>query len=166
MDSLRDFLGYKTRIDIIGVMKPIAADGCIVNPHKSKDMVAMLTSIVLQKPHFLLVKRLKAAISPKTPKDRNIMKSVREVRWEIGTSRNCPIPMGVPSTAKKILPMDWRIHRKPTKMIFLSILPEFFFSRNTPLTPLKMDRYIPPKISALRNLAFYNRPFNPPNFYR
>jgi len=59
------FLRYRARIDIIGVMRPIAADDCIVNPHKSKDIVAILISIMLQKPHFLLVKRPKGGDKPK-----------------------------------------------------------------------------------------------------
>lgn len=74
-----DFLGYRVRMDISGITKPIAAEDCIVNPHKSKAIVATLTSIVIQKPHFRPIKRPKAAINPKTPKDKNIMKSVREI---------------------------------------------------------------------------------------
>ena len=88
------------------MMKPIAAVDCIVNPHMSKAIVATLTSIVLQKPHFLLVKRPKAAMSPKTPKNRNITKSTIEVASDIGASKNCPIPSGEPIAAKAILPTD------------------------------------------------------------
>ena len=147
-------------------MKPRAADDCTVNPHKSKNMVEILTSIVLQKPHFLLVKRPKAVISPKTPKDRNIMKSIREIRLGMGVFRNCPIPVGVPSMAKKILPIDWRSQRKPTKMILPPILSEFFFSRNIPSTLFKLNCYFPPEIFAFRNLTFHDWSFNPTNFYR
>lgn len=66
-------------MDITGIMNPIAAEDCIVNPHKSKAIVAILTPIVLQKPHFRFVRRPIVAISPKTPKDKNMRKSIREV---------------------------------------------------------------------------------------
>jgi len=93
-------------MDITGTMNPMAAVACIVNPHMSKAMVAMLTSIMLQKPHFLLVKRPKAATNPKIPRERNIIKSTRDVVYEMGISKNCPIPAGVPTAAKQSLPMD------------------------------------------------------------
>ena len=87
-------------------MKPIAAVDCIANPHVSKAMVATLASIMLQKPHFLLVKRPKAAISPKTPNNKNITKSTIDVALDMGTPKNCPIPSGEPIAAKAILPAD------------------------------------------------------------
>lgn len=88
-------------MEIIGTTKPMAAVNCIVNPHMSKAMVAKLANIVLQKPHFRLVNKPETATSPKTPKNRNIPKSVTDVPYEMGASKNCPIPSGVPITAKQ-----------------------------------------------------------------
>jgi len=93
-------------MDIAGTMKPMIAVNCIVSPHMSKAIVAILITIMFQKPHFLLVKRPKAAISPKTPKNRNITKSTIDVASDMGASKNCPIPAGVPTTAKATLPTD------------------------------------------------------------
>ncbi|MEM2510988.1 MAG: hypothetical protein QXY40_09090 [Candidatus Methanomethylicia archaeon] len=56
--------------DAAGTIKPMAAVNCIVNPHMSRAMVAILASIVLQKPHFLPTNKPKVAISPKTPKKK------------------------------------------------------------------------------------------------
>lgn len=69
-------------------------------------MVAILTNIVLKNPHLRLVKRAKAAINPKTPNNINITKSIRDVVYEIETSKNCPIPAGPPNIAKESLPID------------------------------------------------------------
>jgi hypothetical protein len=74
----------------------------------SKAMVATLTSIMLQKPHFLLVKRKKGGNEQKTPKNRNITKSTTDVASDMGASKNFPIPTGEPFAAKAILPTNLR----------------------------------------------------------
>lgn len=91
-------------MDIIGTIKAMAAVNCIVNIHMSKAMVAKLANIVLQKLYFRPVNKRKAATSPKTPRSRNIIKSVMGVAYEMGVSKNHPIPSGVPITAKQSLP--------------------------------------------------------------
>lgn len=93
-------------MDIVGTIKPMAAVNCIVNPHMSKAIVATLANIMPKKPHFRPANKPKAATSPKMPRSRNITKSTSDVAGEIGVSKNCPIPSGVPNAAKQSLPTD------------------------------------------------------------
>lgn len=93
-------------MDTAGTTKPMAAVNCIVNPHMSKAMVAKLANITLQKPHLRPASKPKEAISPKKPRKRNIAKSIIDVAYEMGASKNCPIPPGVPNAAKQSLPID------------------------------------------------------------
>jgi hypothetical protein len=104
-------------MDIAGTTKPKAAVYCIVKPHKSKAIVAILANIVVQKPHFRFAKRPKAAVNPQIPRKRNIVNITRDVSYDISTSKNCPIPSGLPMAANESLPMDWISHKMQIRII-------------------------------------------------